>query len=91
MRFLVVYQDFSAPAQKLVEHLRVEDVCVLLVRKNEREASADVLKALAAHRDAPTAVCQVVRTFKKSIEKQVCFEISDGDPHGGLFGEFTQE
>jgi len=22
---------------------------------------------------------------------QVCFEISDGDPHGGLFGEFTQE
>lgn len=68
MRFLVVYQDFSQPAQKLVEQLCPNDVRILLVRKGEREASAGFLEEFKKYPKAPTAVCQVVRTFRKSIE-----------------------
>jgi len=71
MRFLVVYQDFSKPAQEVVDRLGVEDVTVLIVRKGEREASAEFVADLQAHPNAPTAVCQVARKFKKSIEALV--------------------
>lgn len=71
MRFLVVYQDFSNLAQELVVRLGVGDVTVLIVRKGEREASAKLQAELAAYPAAPTAVCQVVRQFRKSIEPLV--------------------
>ena len=71
MRFLVVYQDFSKPAQEVVDRLGVEDVTVLIVRKGERNASAEFLAELQAHPNAPTAVCQVVRKFRRSIEALV--------------------
>jgi len=67
MRFLVVYQDFSRPAQEVVDRLGVEDVTVLIVQKGEREVSAEFVAKLQKHPNAPTAVCQVVRKFKKSI------------------------
>lgn len=68
MRFLVIYQDFSKPAQELVDRLCIDDVQVLIVRRGEREPSAEFLKVLEQHPNAPTAVCQVVRSFKQSIE-----------------------
>lgn len=71
MRFLVVYQDFSRPAQDLVDRLGVEDVIVVIARKGEKQASAAVLAHLRAYPSAPTAVCQLARNFRKSIEPLV--------------------
>lgn len=71
MRFLVVYENFSKPAKELVDRLGVKDVSVLLVRKGENRASSDLLSALKKYPDAPTAVCQIVRGVRKSLEDVV--------------------
>ena len=71
MRFLIVYQDFSKLANDVVALLGVEDITVLSVKKGERAASAELLAVLKEYPDAPTAICQVVRKFRKSIEPLV--------------------
>jgi hypothetical protein len=71
MRFLVVYQNFSKPAQEVVDRLGVEDVTVLIVRKDEREACDEVVDELKAHPNAPTALCHIHRKYKKSIASLV--------------------
>jgi hypothetical protein len=67
MRFLFVYQDFAEAARRLLEQLAVDDVVLIIARKNEDAPTKEELAQLTANPAAAAAACQVNRKYVKSV------------------------
>ncbi len=67
MRFLFVYQDFTDAARKLLEQLAVNNVVLIIARKNADAPTKEELAQLIANPAAGAALCQVNRKYAKSV------------------------
>jgi hypothetical protein len=73
MRFLFVYQDYSKQARELLDKLGVNDVSLIVVRKDAQYPTDEEMQLLEAHRGADAAACEINRKYRKNVAPYVSF------------------
>jgi hypothetical protein len=73
MRFLFVYQDYAEPARKLLDELQVDDVTLIIARKNAQAPTDDEVTMLNKHAGADAAACGINRKYRKRAAEFLTF------------------